>query len=318
MKDRENKMSELQIEIKDGILTKFDKNFAAAYIIPDTVKEIGPHAFEDCKMTEIFMPDTVESIQEAAFKGCKNLKAINISQNVAVIPFNCFEDTPSLKICRLTNNTSLIQQEAFKNSGLEFFAIPANALAIGMGAFSDCKYLREIEFPPHPQFQSIQPLFAAGCTSLNKIAIPSEITEIGMEAFKGCTNLKSVIIDSSGDLGVDFIGAFAFANCKSLKEMIIPDTIEDIREYAFANTDIDELVINYPYLCSEYAFENTKPEFKLTFKNCPAKYIDTINETFGKYLVKSIDELLEESDNKKMSLSDINKRIIEGKINEER
>ena len=48
-------------------------------VIPDTVKEIGPRAFDSCKnLKEIIIPASVEKIGERAFVDCSALKKVTI------------------------------------------------------------------------------------------------------------------------------------------------------------------------------------------------------------------------------------------------
>lgn len=66
------------------------------------------------------------------------------------------------------------------------------------------------------------------------------IEGIGDDAFAGWDRLENVKIDS----GIDFIGYAAFEECINLKSVFIPDTIIEIKSYAFsANPSLKEVTI---------------------------------------------------------------------------
>ncbi|WP_051688912.1 leucine-rich repeat domain-containing protein [Butyrivibrio sp. AE2032] len=83
--------------------------------------------------------------------------------------------------------------------------IPDDVTAIGIKAFEDCRWIREVRFP-------------------------DSVTEIGENAFSGCVNLQSMIFNSS----LRKIGSYAFSECTALKSVELPVNLEDVGQYAFS------------------------------------------------------------------------------------
>ena len=66
------------------------------------------------------------------------------------------------------------------------------------------------------------------CTSLTEVEIPSSVTTIGSGAFQ-CGNLSKVTLHD----GLKTVGWGAFYGAGQLEELIIPDTVEVIKDYGF-------------------------------------------------------------------------------------
>jgi len=70
------------------------------------------------------------------------------------------------------------------------------------------------------------------------VVIPSEIDGVAVKAieisaFEGCTNITKVTIPD----GVESIGYFAFANCSSLESINLPESLKEIKESAFSGCE---------------------------------------------------------------------------------
>ena len=74
------------------------KSYEINYIIPDSVTNIGNHAFSNCELlTSINIPDGVTNIGDYAFYGCESLNSINIPNSVTNIGNGTFCRCESLK-----------------------------------------------------------------------------------------------------------------------------------------------------------------------------------------------------------------------------
>lgn len=73
------------VEIGNGVetigeLAFFGCSGMTKLTLPDTLKSIGPGAFEGTEITEIVIPSSVESIGNNAFANCKSLKKVTLPE----------------------------------------------------------------------------------------------------------------------------------------------------------------------------------------------------------------------------------------------
>ena len=105
---------------------------------------------------------------------------------------------------------------------------------IGIGMFSGCRSLEELDLPKSIDRISDQAFMNSG---LKKIAIPDNVMYIGDDAFYWCENLTSVTLPEE----LQTIGQRAFWNCGSLSSLELPDKVTSIGADAFANTGLATL-----------------------------------------------------------------------------
>lgn len=143
---------------------------------------------------------------------------------------------------------------AFKDSKIESVTIPDSVVSIYSGAFSDCRYLKEVILSNNLTYIDSQVF--KGCSSLTTISFESiesyslkigyeafkdctslqnmnlsTVTEIGENCFSGCSKLKTVILPN----GISKIGKFTFYGCESLEQVDIPHGVTTIEHSAFGN-----------------------------------------------------------------------------------
>lgn len=147
-------------------------------VIPDTVKKIGPHAFDGCKqLKEIVIPASVDEIGERAFMDCKALAKIVLQGEKTKIGADAF-----LRCGKLTT-AGLIGTLKGKGYSLEFpwrETIPENA-------FSGMDKLKKIVLPD--TVKSIGKNVFKGCKSLEEINLPEGV-KVDKKAFKDCKKLS--------------------------------------------------------------------------------------------------------------------------------
>ncbi|WP_165062859.1 leucine-rich repeat domain-containing protein, partial [Adlercreutzia sp. ZJ154] len=78
----------------------------------------------------------------------------------------------------------------------------------------------------------------ANNTNLKAISIPGSVTDIDNSAFAGCNNLVAIDITS----GLRTIGDYAFS-AVAANTVVLPDTVESVGDYAFANSPNLETVL---------------------------------------------------------------------------
>ncbi len=145
------------------------------------------------------------------------------------------------------------------NEVLESVEFPLTVTAIGNWAFRNCTNLRKINMPA--KLQSVDTYGwnwrypFSGCDALREIDFEEGITAIPGSIFAN-TGLESVIIPDT----VTNIGQRAFANCKKLSYVHLSENLQSLGNYAFLNsimlkeinvpktlTDIDTYGWNWQY-----------------------------------------------------------------------
>ena len=99
-------------------------------MIPDTVTEIGFHAFEDCtNLEEADIPGSVKEIVAYAFKRCRSLKNVTLHEGLRKIGTWAFGDCDNLKNISIPSTVKIIDHYAlgFRETSAhdrEFYGIP--------------------------------------------------------------------------------------------------------------------------------------------------------------------------------------------------
>ena len=163
------------------------------------------------------------------------------------------------EICNITLNSIVCVEEleysvtsignyAFRDcTSLTSITIPNSITSIGDWAFYNCKGLTSVEFNaenctemgsyPYPVF--------SGCTALSTVTFGENVKNIPAYAFYECTGLKEVhISDLSAWCNISFGSSNAnplfyakklYLNDELITELTIPNSIRNIRNYAFYN-----------------------------------------------------------------------------------
>ena len=243
----------------DSVITVFSDYIFAGYegseiVIPDSVKEIGGHAFENVVYVEsITIPCSVEILGEYAFNGTdmniewaepsnveilKNYAYAGYKGTEAIIPasvreigYKAFEGVTSRVIIK-AELTEIGDYAFYGYSGTEIPVLPESVVSIGDYAFANMDNVQG---------------------SLN---IPFGVNQIGEYAFKG---LKTeVLFDIDTEISV--IGAYSFAGYRG-NSIVVPDSITEIGDYAFYNcTNLENIVygnLSSLNIIGKSAFENS-------------------------------------------------------------
>lgn len=188
-------------------------------IIPNTVIEIGDHAFASTGLTSLTIPATVTKLGYNVFGGCQNLSHVTIQADASAISPNrplyegqCYNSATNktetacpllTSVGPIGSNSSIeigwdtIPASAFAGCvGLQTITIPETVKTIGDQAFNTCTGLTQITIPD--TVTTIGSRAISYCPNLKVLNIPASVIRInnghdGM--FGGCTNLEAITVD---------------------------------------------------------------------------------------------------------------------------
>ncbi|MBR2875733.1 MAG: leucine-rich repeat domain-containing protein, partial [Clostridia bacterium] len=191
------------------------------FTIPESVSEIKDYVFGGCNsLTSVTIPDGVTSIGNGAFRSCTSLTNVTISDSVTRIGKAAFNGCTLLTSVTIPDGVTSIGEAAFYNTGYynDNSNWENNVLYIGKHLIKSKKEISG-EYTIKSVTKTIADYAFDGCTSLTSIKIPGGVTSIGWAAFSGCTSLTSVTIPDS----VTSISSYAFEDCTSHTSVYITD-----------------------------------------------------------------------------------------------
>ena len=202
--------------------------------IPDSVKSIGPNAFNGCVgLVSMTMPASVTSIGDSAFYSCQGLRNLTISPNVKTIGSNAFSGCSSLTSVTIPAGCTTIGACAFYScSNLKIVYIRDGVTSIGDYAFAYCP-LSWAVIPPSVTAMGNN-VFISSCKIVKVeddgiATIPDGVKEIPERVFVGCNFIKRVVFPDS----LEKIGDYAFAVCEGLEILELPEGLKEIGYNAF-------------------------------------------------------------------------------------
>lgn len=164
--------------------------FETEYFVKEGVEVINYTAFENSKVTKVYLPNSVKKIESCAFYGC-NIESIGLDENLEEIDNRAFEDCINLKSIKLPD--SLKELGAYAFYGCEFLEnveLGKNLKVINSYTFEDCVNLQKITIPEN--IEEIKERAFFSCASLEEIIIKNKNTKIDKKAFLKCPKAKII------------------------------------------------------------------------------------------------------------------------------
>lgn len=222
-----------------------------------SLRTIGKNAFKGCtSVEEVTIPQGISTVSNSAFEGCSGLTDVTIAAKT--INAKAFAECTNLKAVKMEEGVTTIQGMAFANTQISAVTIPSTLTTAGTtkegtiekGPFAGTKIATvhgqtedstEVQEGATilPETKKIPDNLFLGCTSIIDVQIPETVTEIGQKAFKdasGVENVTFAVNTETGEVkGVEKIGISAFDGCSSLQELVLPETVTEVLQGAFAN-----------------------------------------------------------------------------------
>lgn len=185
----------------------------------------------------VVIPDNVKEIASRAFEN-KKIETVTGLKNTVKIGEYAFNNCADLTYIELPLGLLTIGACAFQNcKNLNELCIPESVKEIAYGVFSDCGKIKltyggsnlswiEMDFYPYQNAQ-IDFTYKKGVYGI--FEVPYGISKLGVGCFSGLQDLTKLKIPDT----VQNIGNFAFYNCSGLIDVNIPSSVKTIGISAF-------------------------------------------------------------------------------------
>ena len=195
------------------------------------VVSIGKRAFENGKMTSVFLPEGIVEIESFAFSRCRELSSISLPEGLTSIGGSAFISCNNLTTISFPASLKKIGYDCFMWSGLTDVKITKGLTsayaAFTNSALSSVSFEEGITEIPSGMFKE--------ANYLTQVTIPNGVTTINGSAFDSCDNLTSVSLPES----LRKIESLAFKWCKNLKTIYWPDQLTVVSDSAFQGISDD-------------------------------------------------------------------------------
>lgn len=227
------------LDLSEASIIKGGDYYYGDFYTSDNI--IGESMFYKCNnLQEISLPQNVVSIEHYAFYGCSEMSKITMFEEVTSIGWYAFSECKSIKNIVLPDKIDVINPYAFSRcTNLESVVIPNGR--IGHSCFYSCTSLSAVVIGDG--VDSIEEDAFFRCDALSTIIMGNGITKVGKDAFAECSTSISVTVNSlSSWLKIEFenseanpmwYGGNLYSNDKLVTELIVPETNDSIKPYAF-------------------------------------------------------------------------------------
>ena len=211
------------------------------YVIPASVESIGAYAFANAaSFGKVIFENDMTTIPEGLFYKNFNISTIVFNSPIVSIGDRAFESCPKL----LPSTGNLLDEgleeigiSAFENSSISVPAghitFPDSLKTISKNAFTGATTITGVSFGENLEYigeNSFNKCYAIG----GDLIIPSSVTFIGRLAFSECmTNEDTLGSSIEIKYGLQAIGNYAFAGCFGAESVIIAESVVTIGMGAF-------------------------------------------------------------------------------------
>lgn len=245
------------------ILYSYSTQNTGSYKVPETVEILCGDAFHDSLLSSVLLPSSIKEIGSGCFHGAEKLVKVDTyypgktyvpsSADVCLPPklkhisYNCFNYCLNISSVVIPPQVKSIGNLAFYATGITSVSLPSSLLRIERDAFCRSK-LTSINLPDCLTCIEDE---AFSSNPLSEVNLPKSLHKLAGNAFMGCNQLSKITVDS-GNNDLVVIDNIVFS--KDLSKLIcsiqtrtgsyvVPDTVREIGDYAFAYSDISSITI---------------------------------------------------------------------------
>ncbi|MDE5994262.1 MAG: leucine-rich repeat domain-containing protein [Oscillospiraceae bacterium] len=224
--------------------------------LPETLTDIGIRAFYSCSsLTDIAIPEGITVIKDETFRGCKKLTEVSLPSSLEEISWAAFW---SCNLSEIDFPSGLLKIDSYAfadNNNLLIKAFPEGLKYIGSNSFQNCYPNTSYFVPASVEYIGTQAFYQAwngGKNTINYIKVDENnpfYKDIDGVLF---TKDGTVLMDYPSKKedtsyavpdGVLVIDDYALAYCHNIKKLTLPDGLREIKEFAFYNCFVNELVL---------------------------------------------------------------------------
>lgn len=199
-------------------------NLTGNLVLPNNLELIRGYCFAACSglYGELRLPEKLKHMGRSAFSFCPGLTgSLTIPQGLSTIPVEAFSNSGFNGTLTLHDGITNISILAFNNCHFKGeLRLPKNLRTISERAFTNNDFSGELKLPP-----SVEHIGSYAFTNNWRItgilSIPEGVVSIGQEAFAGCKMLEGVIFPES----METIRQRAFAECFGIGSIVCRGTI---------------------------------------------------------------------------------------------
>lgn len=199
-------------------------NLTGNLVLPNNLELIRGYCFAACSglYGELRLPEKLKHMGRSAFSFCPGLTgSLTIPQGLSTIPVEAFSDSGFNGTLTLHDGITNISILAFNNCHFKGeLRLPKNLRTISERAFTNNDFSGELKLPP-----SVEHIGSYAFTNNWRItgilSIPEGVVSIGQEAFAGCKMLEGVIFPES----METIRQRAFAECFGIGSIVCRGTM---------------------------------------------------------------------------------------------
>ncbi len=236
--------------------------------LPNTINSIGEFSMANSKITNLNVPSSLKTIKTYAFLSLTNLVTVNIPEGVETIESSAFSGCTKLEAITIPSTVTDIKNGAFSNcNNLIQINMNTNKFTYESGMllpedkseiiFVSKKILENTDTFKIPEGIQTFTINLGNFTNIKNVSIPKSLINMkggilpkyvenitiaegntnfyveNKQLYKGTTLLMSYTGKESVTvkIGTITIGSYAFSGEKNAKEIILPASVENIREY---------------------------------------------------------------------------------------